>query len=284
MDKLIEFAYDQNLPLDIKDETKPQHRMGTAVRDISFSNALGGRVAAYLILPPPEIKPPYAGMVWAHWLEPESHDSNRTQFLDEAVELSTQGVVSILPDGFWSTSPKRWAEKPVFWWKTEAKHDTELSARQVVEIRRALDALLAQDGVDAKRIGYVGHDFGGMYGTLIAGVDKRPKFYALMAVTTTFSEWFMFGSKLSAEDQQTYIKAMAPLDPIKYVAKAAPASMFFQFAHADYFVPERTAQMYFDAASEPKEIKWYDAGHDVKHDEARPDRMRWVRQQLGLNS
>jgi dienelactone hydrolase len=250
------------------------------VRDITFANTLGSRVAAYLVTPPEGSKPPHPGILWAHWLEGGHATSNRTEFLDEAVTLAREGVVSLLPDCFWSTDPKRWVSRKGFWWKSDAKHDTDLSVRQVVELRRALDLLLAQPGVDPARIGYVAHDFGAMYGCIIAAVDRRPKFYVMMAATTTFSEWFLFGSKLSPAEEAQYIKDMSPLDPTRYAARAAPAPILFQFAHADYYVPERTAQMLFDAASSPKDVRWYDAGHDVKHDQAQPDRLGWIRQQL----
>ena len=47
------------------------------------------------------------------------------------------------------------------------------------DLRRALDVLLAQPGVDPKRIAYVGHDFGAMYGAVLAGVDRRVSVWAL---------------------------------------------------------------------------------------------------------
>jgi hypothetical protein len=39
---------------------------------------------------------------------------------------------------------------------------------------------------------------------------------------------------------------------------------------------------FYDAASEPKIIKWYDADHYL-NEEARKDRIVWLKQQLGLN-
>lgn len=277
---LMQFPYDQTAPLDVKDARPPDKRGEVTVRDITFGNSLGGEVAAYLVTPPAVLKPPYAAILWAHWLEGGDPSSNRTEFLEETVELAREGVVSLLPDCFWATDPKRWAARTGFWWKSEARHDTALSIKQVVELRRALDLLICQPGVDVARIGYVAHDFGAMYGTIIAAIDRRPKFYVLMAGTTTFSEWFLFGSKLTKEQEKQYIKDMSRLDPTRYAAHACPARLYFQFAHADYFVPERTAQMLYVAASQPKEVAWYDAGHDVKHDEAQPDRLKWIRKQL----
>jgi len=122
----------------------------------------------------------------------------------------------------------------------------------VIELRCALATLLAQRGVDPKRIAYVGHDFGAMYGALVAPVDGRPKAYVLMAGTTTFSEWFAFGSKLTMESEQQYIKDMSPLEPVRHIGKAAPAVLFFQFAHSDYYVPERTALCFMTLPANPK--------------------------------
>jgi cephalosporin-C deacetylase-like acetyl esterase len=281
---LMEFPYDAAKALDVKDETPPEVKDGVTVRDITFDNSVGGRVSAYLVTPPHSVKGPHPCVLWVHWLEGGHAHSNRKEFLEEAVELAREGVVSLLPDCFWATDAKRWAARDGFWWKSEAKHDTDLSIKQVVELRRALDLLLAQPGVDKDRLGYVAHDFGAMYGCIIAAIDRRPQFYVMMAATTTFSEWFLFGSNLATElepdAEKQYIKDMSPLDPTRYIAHAAPAKLYFQFAHADYYVPERTAQLLYDAASSPKEIAWYDAGHDVKHDSARPDRLGWVRKQI----
>ncbi len=280
MNTILSFDYDQTVPLDVQTVGEPRRHDVIAVRDITFANTVGGRVDATLVTPPGQ--GPFPVVLWAHWFEPEAQNSNRSEFNHEAIALARQGVVSLLVDGFWSMTPTKWAQKPGFMWRTEVKHDTELSRRQVIELRRALDVLLAQPGVDPKRIAFVGHDFGAMYGALVAAVDHRPKAYVLMAGTTTFSEWFSFGSKLTKEAEQQYIKDMSPLDPTRYIAKAAPAALYFQFAHSDYYVPERTAQIFYDAASQPKEIAWYDAQHDLAHDEARPDRLKWLRKQLNI--
>jgi hypothetical protein len=123
-----------------------------------------------------------------------------------------------------------------------------------------------------------------MYGALVAAVDKRVKAYVLMAGTYSFADWFVFGSGLSPEQQGPYIQQMEALAPTRFINQAAPAALFFQFAHSDYFVPERAAQVFYDAASEPKQIRWYDATHDMQDmkNETQQDRMAWLRQQLGL--
>lgn len=279
------FSYDMAQPLDLQDVGQPQRRDDVMIRDITFAVPDGRRVSAYLVEPPAEPSKPRPAVLWVHWLEPEAHNSNRTQFLDEAVALAQDGVVSLLPDGFWTMTPKKWAENPGFGWRSDFTHDRALCIRQTIELRRALDLLTMRDDVDRERIAFVGHDFGAMYGALVMGVEHRIQAAVLMAGTVTFSEWFLFGSTLTPEQEKQYIQDMAIFDPARYVAHAAPARLLFQFAHADYYVPERTGQMFFDAASQPKDIKWYEAQHDLVDpaEQSTRDRTAWLRGVLGLS-
>jgi cephalosporin-C deacetylase-like acetyl esterase len=158
--------------------------------------------------------------------------------------------------------------------------DYYISIRQVKELRRALDLLLAEPGVDKKRVAYVGHDFGMMYGAVLAGVDHRPRVWALQAGTTSFSDWFLLGSKLQGADRQKVIDQLAPLDPVKYIGSAA-GPVLMQFGKTDRFVPAEKANQLFAAAKEPKKILWYEAHHGL-NEEAIKDRQTWLRGQLKL--
>ena len=59
---------------------------------------------AYLVTP--DGPPGPAVLAW-HWFDTEADDSDRTQFLDEAVELAGVGVSTLLPQGRfpWSQPP-----------------------------------------------------------------------------------------------------------------------------------------------------------------------------------
>ncbi len=65
-------------------------------------------------------------------------------------------------------------------------------------------------------------------------------------------------SKIPPEVFALYMDAMAPLDARHYIGHAAPSRFFFQFAHDDTSVVEGDGQYYFELASEPKQIAWYD--------------------------
>ena len=46
--------------------------------------------------------------------------------------------------------------------------------------------------------------------------------------------------------------------------------------------PKERAEEFFAAATEPKEMKWYEAGHGLNTD-ATLDRKAWLKENLGLN-
>ena len=53
--------------------------------------------------------------------------------------------------------------------------------------RRALDWLLQQPGVDAKRIAYVGHSYGGIAGGVLAGVEPRISTFLLIGAIPSYA-------------------------------------------------------------------------------------------------
>jgi pimeloyl-ACP methyl ester carboxylesterase len=150
-------------------------------------------------------------------------------------------------------------------------------------VRRGLDLLLSQPSVDKRRIGFVGHDYGAMFGTIASGVDKRVKTYVLVAGMGNFSDWSLkYWKGPSKNGAEAYKQAVKDVDPIGYVPHAAPASLLFQFANNDKYISKAVADEFLAAASQPKEAKWYDATHDLNIDAARNDRRAWLTRQLRL--
>src|SRR4051794_2906334 len=145
----------RNIPIDVQ-VSNTEHRAGVEILDVTFSNLTGSRTKAYLVVPPG--KGPFAGILYVHWYEPPNPTSNRTEYVNEAVEMAKHGAVSLLPATMWSA----------FDWFPKRKREDDLksSLQQLRELRRAMDVLLAQPGVDKKRVAYVGHDFGAMFGAV----------------------------------------------------------------------------------------------------------------------
>jgi hypothetical protein len=70
--------------------------------------------------------------------------------------------------------------------------------------------------------------------------------------------------------------AMAPLDARHYTGHAAPSHLFFQFAYHDPGVSIEDGERYFELASEPKQIAWYDNCGHAFNAQARLDHVTWL--------
>ena len=266
-------AYDAQTPLDIK-TVGTERQGGVLVEDITFQG-VGETVSAYVVRPA-EGAGPFAGVLYVHWFAPPDPTSNRTQYLDEAKALARRGTVSLLVSTFWS-DPARYKARR---WQT----DFENSVTQAKNLRRALDVLVSRAGVDAGRIGLVGHDYGAMFGSVVAAADSRPRAYVLIAGTARFADWYLFGSssgKPAGADLETYRRQLARIDPVA-VIPAAKGAFFFQFGEADRYTPRENFISYYTAAPSPKRIATYQSDHDMSVAIIRHDRLVWLAEQLSL--
>jgi len=246
-----------------------ESRGDVEVRDITFSPAPGREIKGYLVVP--KGNGPFAGILWVHWLG--AAKSNRTQFLDEAVALAPKGTVSLLVDAMWS-APQ--------WFSTRVPdEDYDNSIRQVIELRRGLDLLLSQTNVDRTRIGFVGHDYGAMYGMLMAGVEKRVKTFVFIAATQSLNDWAFLGPQ--PKSKAAYLKQNSGLELTDSLRQNTDASKFFQFGKSDFYVSRADAAIIFAAANEPKQRKIYDAPHEMELKEIASDRDEWLIKELSLD-
>jgi cephalosporin-C deacetylase-like acetyl esterase len=266
------FEYDRSKGFDLQ-EVSAKEQDGVTIRDITYAahTSQRGRIKAYLI--EADGKGPVAGVLFFHWYG--TPHGNRDQFVDEAVAVARQGATSLLIQGYFP-----WAIAPV-----DAQKDRQRVIDETIEVRRALDLLISRPRVDRKQIGYVGHDYGAMYGAINAGVDKRVKTYILIAGIGSFSNWSLdyWLKAVPAPAKEAYRLAFKSIDPITRIAHAKPASLLFQFANADEHITKEQAVAFYDAASEPKQVKWYDGKHELRVEAARNDRREWLTRRLGLS-
>ena len=262
------FNYDRAAPLQVA-EVGRETRGQAVVRDITFV-PVDQPVKAYVVAPAAGI-PPGPAILYVHWLG-DPATTNRTEFIDEAVALAGRGVTSVLVDTMWAV-PK--------WYKNRVpEEDYAQAIHQVIELRRAMDLLLAQPGVDPARVGFVGHDFGAMYGMIASALDHRAKTYVFMSAAPHFIDWFLFARQ--PKDLPSYRAQITAIDPILYVPKLAPARVFFQFANKDEYVSAAQAAEYYAAAVAPKQTATYVAGHDLHTAQVAADRVAWLERELGL--
>jgi pimeloyl-ACP methyl ester carboxylesterase len=267
------FDYDNMQPFEIDVVGEREAFEGGYVTELRLSQGENeaieaGWLPAYIVQP--EGDGPFAAILFVHWLG--SPYGSREEFLEEAKILAPRGVISLLVSGS-------------FPWRQVVRGGEEDRAQvieQVIELRHALDFLFSVHGVDKGRVAFVGHDYGAMHGAVMSGVEDRVQHYVFMTGLGTYSYWSLGAFNLQAiVDPQEYEDAMAVVDPVFYVPHAAPASLLFQFSTSDQYIPPEMAEEFFDAASEAKEIRWYDESHRLG-DEAQAERIEWLAEQLGL--
>ncbi|HEY3744379.1 MAG TPA: PhoPQ-activated protein PqaA family protein [Bryobacteraceae bacterium] len=79
-----------------------------------------------------------------------------------------------------------------------------------------------------------------------------------------------------------YLEVLSVVDDMHYIGHAPAIPKLFQSARYDPGVPHKDAQDFFNAARGPKELKWYDTGHDVDDITALADRVRFLGHALKL--
>jgi hypothetical protein len=162
----------------------------------------------------------------------------------------------------------------------------------IMDIRRGVDLLQQQFSMLPEHLGYVGHSYGATFGGSLAGIERRMNAYVFMAGFYSMTEVMRTSLKpaivknresVPPEEFDAYLTALAPLDASHSIGHVSPSSLFFQFARIDDFVSIEDGQRYFELASEPKQIAWYDNCNHELNAQARLDRVIWLCRQFGLS-
>jgi cephalosporin-C deacetylase-like acetyl esterase len=276
-DDFAHFTYDRGASLNVK-QISVKVRDGVTIQDITYTGSNGDTVPAYLVIPKGSGK--FAAVIWGHWLMPGAANSNREEFLDEAIALAPAGVLSLLID-----APK---SRPNF----KPTPNPVLVAQQVVDLRRGLDLILSRSEIDASRIAYVGHSWDAGAGAILDAVDKRFAAFVFMSGPQSTMERVLSSPDMAAlrktndtakvEEVEQSLRADAWADPGSYASKLGPAHALFQYGlHDEKWVPLADAKDYVAMASGPKRVEFYDADHALNA-KARLDRDSFLRKTLKL--
>jgi len=239
------FAYDRAAPLRFVDHGRVNHDYPIAVHDVSYESPKGGRVTAYLVLPPG--KGPFPAVVYAH-----GSGGNRTDLLLPAVWLAARGAVAITIDD-------PFARDPSLETASDARQNAAL-VQDAVDLRRAVDLLQSRRYVDPRRIAFVGLSLGARVGAVLSGEEPRIRFFDLMS-----GRGALLGTSL---------------DELGEIHRSH-ARFLFQDGLHDEVVPRAQLEALIAAAPKTKEVRWYDAGHSLDL-RAIHDQIRWLAARLGL--
>jgi uncharacterized protein len=262
------FDYDASAPLKFKDKGAVNPKgYPIRVHDISFQGPKD-RVTGYLVIPPVKGRKP--AVIFMH-----GSGGNRTQFLAPAGWIASRGVIGLTLD-----SPETRSTEPLKSGIPGLHQQRDLTVQAIVELRRAVDLLSRRKDVDPKRIAYVGWSYGARNGALLAGIEHRIHSFDLMS-----------GGALPPRDyakvapkkyRKAVLQTLTQIDPLRFVAKAAPSALYLQDGKRDGTVPHRALVALANAASEPKTLRWYKTGHAPNVQEYR-DSIAWLSARLHLH-
>jgi dienelactone hydrolase len=252
-------------------EAQKPARTGVVVEDITIPVPGQADVHAWFVHPSGQAKKhSQAGILWLHWLGEINGDRN--EYLSEAVTLASHGAVSVLPQGYFP-----WVPDP-----NGTANDVTLVQNQVAAMRSALDRLTSERAVDPGRVALVGHDYGAMYGALLADSDTRISTMVLQAPDALMGNWFaQFWLQLEGPARDAYLAMFDGLDPVDHTARLGDR-VFFQWAGRDDFIGQDVRDAY--AASSPlAKVTLYPTNDHEFRDGARVDRLAFLTQQLHLS-
>ena len=181
-------------------------------------------------------------------------------------------MVSVLPQGYFP------------WFRTRtAPGNVSLVRNQVAAYKAALDKLAGNPAVDPHRIAVVGHDYGAMYGALLADRDHRVSVLAMQAPDSC--------------DRQPVRDVLAPSSRARReptTSRCSPGStpsatwlgwarhVLFQWAGQDEFVPEEVRNAFIAARTPGGAAFTYERAHHQLTDAAIGDLVAFLSAQLGL--
>jgi dienelactone hydrolase len=268
------FAYDVSAPLNLQ-KTVESTTNGVEVSALSFSSPDGGSVTGLLFDPVTRssLRP---GIVLMHGMP-----GNARVMAAQAQLLAGFGAVVIAIDAPFA----RRSGPPVRFSMQDRAEQIQL----IKDLQRAVDVLRTRANVDDKRIAYLGISYGGAMGALFVGIERRINAAVLVVgdggLVSHFTgpEDLNFMGGLSCATRVDWFRAMAPIEPIRFIPHASPTPLLLQNGRSDALVPAADAQDLHTAAPEPRTIRWYDAGHGLNQ-QAMFDRHDWLHEKIGLDA
>lgn len=248
------------------------------ISEIFIPSPVSGKIPAYFV--EPAGGGPFPAVLFLH-----PAVLNKEHFLEDARKLARQGFASLLIDAPMAR-PDPWRQVGSL---AEPHLERELYVQTVLDLRRSIDFLMAQKNIDPNRMAFVGQNYGASLGAVLAGTDHRLRAYVLIAGVPNLSLFWEKSQRqiavkaretITPEQIQKYVDSTKEFAAVNFIKKAAPASIFFQFAKWDNWITKAMALQFYDAASSPKKIRFYDVDQKFDSAEAKQEFMDWLKQKL----
>lgn len=246
---------------------------GISIRRYSVTAGSSRTVAGYVF--EPENKDAVKGprVIFCHWLGGvQGVDINEREFFAEAVAQARDGSVCVLPVGEFP-----WMTRPF-----GNEKDLPMIIDEVENCRIALDILFSRPGPKADKALLIAHDYGAMYGILVAAADTGIGAAVLMTPVPDFATWNVLLTRIPDDGaRKRYESMLAPVDPINHVA-GLTIPLLFQFSEHDEWLTEESAKrLIASAPAANTTVLWYPTAHNLhKFAKATEDRREWAKKAI----
>jgi len=265
-DLLTYYEYDKTLPLNVEEEPvrdEPHYK----VLRVYFDSVNDERVPGLLSLPKVQGEVPC--VIFLH-----GYGGRKEDILEAAELIAKEGYAIVSIDAEYH-GERREEGKELY--SPNITDSIRGIVQTVIDLRRAIDYVELRPEIDKGRIGYAGGSMGGILGAIFIGVEPRVKAAALIVAGGNMSlmvresqhntmpaiREFLQREGLSYEELQSLLD---PIDPINFIGTFSPRPVVFHLGKFDTIVPAEAGRQLYEKAGEPKEVYWYDAGHDVPLD------------------
>jgi uncharacterized protein len=256
-------TYDSAAPLQATlTQRKDAEGKPLSLYNLSFVGGSGARVPALVSVPSTPAKGKRPAVILLHGL---GGDKNQLQAL--AMLLNGKGYLTVAIDIAGHGERPKVNDKPIG--EQDLAGMRLVAAQTVQDLRRTVDYLASRSDVDTKRIGFVGVSLGGVLGGRFLAEEPRVAAASLWvaggdwgALITTSAHPFAKRFRDLGESDPVKIRtALADVDPVPAISRAAPRPLHFLTGATDDVVPRACSDALFTAARDPKERVILPGGH-----------------------
>jgi len=276
------FDYDRRAAVALQRENVASSDSLLEQVSVSYASPDGGRVTGMMLRPRRDAGSSAsnmrtrAGVLVLHGLPGTAASAVQSQ----GRALARAGAVVLAIDAPWV----RRGGRPDF-----TPRDSVEQVQLIRDLRRAVDVLITHEQVDSTRIGFIGGSYGGAMGTLFVAAEPR-----LAAAVLFVADGGLVSHSMGADGtplgplvglpeatRARWLKAMLPIEPVRFASKITRTPLLLQNGRQDPFVPPHAASALHEAITSPKQVEWYDSGHGLPRT-ALDSRVRWLSSKLGL--
>ncbi len=256
------FGYDPSAPLNVT-LGKTNTVNGIVRQELAYQATPSLRLKALFVHPA-------SGGPWPLIIWSPGAGGDRRQQLPEAIDLARGGAASLLVD-----------EAPTGNCR-DAQREVDFHVSYVISRRRAVDVAETLPNVDTTRLAASGFSRGASVTAALAGVEHRIHTFVLKSGRGHLTGYVpIFCTKLGPAELGPYVATLGVVDPVRWLRKATGASVLLQNGTKDTLSPRADVLALYAAARNPKELRWYPAGHDLNR-AATTYRAQWLLRHLRL--